>query len=60
MSGAHSEKQTSASGRLPNDPGPDATGGGGVADIAEENLENQKPGPKLSEGEAEYNKRAGA
>jgi hypothetical protein len=52
------ENRTSASGRLPNDPGPQATGGGGVDDTLEENLEQQKPGAKLSEGEAEYNKLA--
>ena len=57
MSGSDPEKQTSESGRLPNDPGPDATGGGGVDDTLEANLENQKPSAKLSDGEAEYNKR---
>ena len=49
--------RTSASGRLPNDPGPEVTGGG-VDDLLEENLEQQRPGGKLSESEAEYNKRA--
>jgi hypothetical protein len=51
------ENRTSGSGRLPNDPGPEATGGG-VDDMASENLEQQEPGAKLSPGEAEYNKRA--
>jgi hypothetical protein len=51
------EHRTSASGRLPNDPGPQATGGG-VDDMLEENLENQRPGAKLSRSEAEYNKLA--
>jgi len=55
-----SESRTSASGRLPNDPGPEASDGGGVDDMVEENLEQQRPGAKLSESEAEYNKRAGA
>lgn len=49
------ENQTSASGRLPNDPGPEVTGGG-VDDMAEENLRQQQPGAKLSEAEADYNK----
>ncbi len=53
-----SANRTSASGRLPNDPGPAATGGG-VDDLLEENLEQQRPGGKLSEAEAEYNKRIG-
>ncbi len=59
MNDSDSENQTSASGRLPNDPGPEATGGGGVDDLVEENVEQQKPGGKLSESEGEYNKRAG-
>jgi hypothetical protein len=52
------EHRTSASGRLPNDPGPDATGGGGVDDLVEENLLQQQPGAKLSAAEAEYNQLA--
>ncbi len=51
------ENRTSASGRLPNDPGPAFTEGGGVDDMVEENLKQQEPGAKLSESEAEYNKR---
>jgi hypothetical protein len=53
------ENRTSGSGRLPNDPGPEATGGAGD-DMAAENLERQQPGAKLSPGEAEYNKHANA
>jgi hypothetical protein len=55
------ENRTSASGRLPNDPGPEVTGGG-VDDLVEENLtEQQRPEDetRLTSGEAEYNQRAG-
>lgn len=58
MSDSDSDKQTSASGRLPNDPGPEATGGGGADDMLEENLKQQEPGAKLSKAEADYSKRA--
>jgi hypothetical protein len=53
------EKVTSASGRLPNDPGPGATGGG-VNDTVAENLAQQQRQPDetlLTDGEAESNKR---
>ena len=60
MSASDSENWTSASGRFPNDPGPEASDGGGVDDMLEENLQQQRPGAKLSESEAQYNKRAGA
>jgi hypothetical protein len=56
-----SEHYTSASGRLPNDPGPEATGGG-VEDLLTENLAQQQRQPDespLTDSEAEYNKRAG-
>jgi hypothetical protein len=61
MSDGDSGHRTSSSGRLPNDPGPDATGGGGVDDIVAENLKQQlrqADETVLTEGEAESNKRA--
>ena len=60
MSDSHSENQTSASGRLPNDPGPEASDGGGVNDMLEENLaqqQRQQDETLLTDGEAESNKR---
>jgi hypothetical protein len=42
----------------PNDPGREATGDG-PEEMLEENLEQQRPGAKLSEAEADYNKRSG-
>jgi hypothetical protein len=46
--------------RLPNEPIQETlTGGEGVRDTLDANLEQQKPGAKLSDAEGEYNKRAG-
>jgi hypothetical protein len=56
MNVGDSENRTSASGRMLNDPGPESSDGGGVVDMLEENLEQQRPGANISDSEAEYNK----